>query len=229
MSDPKPEHTRHEIKFNARASELARVAQWVQAHAAGFLEPYPQRRVNNVYFDTFELFAFAENLSGASRRSKVRYRWYGDTFDPPKGVLEVKRRRSGVGWKLSYQACGTSFEKRSWSEIRAALRASLPAAGRVWLDANPAPAIINRYDRRYFVSGSGKVRLTLDCNQQVFDQRLHGRPNLRRRANMPDSLVVELKFAQAAWREASSIVQGIPFRLSRNSKYVIGVRCGDGL
>jgi hypothetical protein len=224
VSFPELEDLRYEVKFVAHASERPAVQQWVRNHWAGFVQPYPDRRVNNVYFDSYELSAFHENLSGTSRRSKVRWRWYGETNQPERGTLEVKRRRGGLGWKLSYRTAGFDLESLSWRDIRAALRAELEPGGRVWLDANPLPVLVNRYRRRYFASGDNAVRLTVDWDQQVYDQKLRSRPNLHRRANLPDTLVVELKFRVGEHNHASAMIQGLPLRLSRNSKYVVGVQ-----
>ena len=223
-SGPPLDRLRHEIKFVAHASERAAVLQWVRNHWAGFSQPYPDRDINNVYFDSFELSAFHENLSGTSRRSKVRWRWYGSTTSPERGTLEVKRRRGGLGWKLSFRTGGSDLAQGSWQRLRQRIRDDLDAPARIWLDANPLPVLINRYRRRYFASGDGAIRLTVDWQQQVYDQKLRSRPNLRRAANLPDTLVVELKFPVSEYHRASAIVQGLPLRLSRNSKYVIGVQ-----
>ena len=93
---------RHEIKFVTSPLSMLWIENWVRSHPAGFFEPYPSRQVNNVYFDGFGLGAYQENLSGASSRDKVRLRWYGEVEDAESGVIEVKRRRSGLGWKLSF-------------------------------------------------------------------------------------------------------------------------------
>ena len=224
MPDPPLELLRYEIKFVATARERDGLLQWVRSHWAGFGEPYPPRRINNVYFDSYALTTFHENLSGTSRRSKVRWRWYGETRAPERGTLEVKRRRGGLGWKLSYRTGGIDLEGCSWREARDAIRTALPATGRIWLDAHPLAVLVNRYQRRYFLSGDGAVRLTVDWDQQVYDQKLRSRPNFVRRANLPDTMVVELKFPVSEHAHAKSIVQGLPLRLSRNSKYVIGVQ-----
>ena len=215
---------RYEVKYCARATDLHRLLHWVKHNRAGFGEPFPLRQVNNVYFDTYDHFAYTENISGASQRSKVRYRWYGEVDAPERGSLEVKRRRGGVGWKLSYPTGSVPLAGVPWRHFRHALRAQLPAEARIWLDANPQPVLINRYRRRYFLSGDGRVRLTVDWDQRVYDERHCATPNLTRPANMPDTLVVELKFDRADRQLANRYAQGIPIRLSRNSKYVIGVQ-----
>ena len=220
-----PDVFRYEVKYVARTSELHRLLAWIKTAAAGYSEPFPSRQINNVYFDTFDYFAYAENLSGASSRSKVRFRWYGAVDRPDEGTLEIKRRRSGVGWKLSYGVGPVPVgDVASWRVFRNALRQQLPPEACMWLDANPQQILINRYQRRYFVSRDGRIRLTVDWNQRVYDQRFRHAPNLVRAANTPDTLVVELKFDRSDRRLANQYAQGIPIRLSRNSKYVIGVQ-----
>jgi hypothetical protein len=219
-----PDDLRYEVKYVARATELQRILTWVKNHQARFTEPFPQRQVNNVYFDTFDHFAYLENLSGASARSKVRFRWYGEMDAPEQGTLEVKRRRASVGWKLSYRVGEVPLAGVSWRRFRRALREQLPGDARIWFDANPQPILINRYRRRYFLSGDERVRLTVDWDQRVYDERHCTTPNLTRLANLPDTLVVELKFDRDDRKIANRYAQGIPLRLSRNSKYVIGVQ-----
>jgi SPX domain protein involved in polyphosphate accumulation len=219
-----PERARHEVKFTTQPDRYHDVAQWVRLHPAGFHSTYPPRRVNNIYFDDFRLVAYHENLVGESARSKVRLRWYGETLQPEFGVLEVKRKRNLAGWKLSYGTGPIDLEKDTWRVIRRKLRATLSGQGRLWLDANPQPVLINRYEREYFVSRDDRIRVTLDSQQRVYDQRFGERPNVTRRANLPETVVVEFKFDRADFQLGSRAIQGLPVRASRNSKYVIGVQ-----
>lgn len=224
MTASVPERARHEVKFTSVPVSYGELLQWVRMHPAGFHSPYPPRRVNNVYFDDFPLVAYHENLVGESARSKVRLRWYGHTVHPGKAVLEVKRKRNLLGWKLSFPTGPIDLESDPWRAIRHKLRGSLDPQARLWLDANPQVVLVNRYDREYFVSRDGRVRVTLDAHQRVFDQRFGERPNLTRPANLPDTVVVEFKFAREHRRDGSRAIQGLPVRASRNSKYVIGVQ-----
>lgn len=224
MSDRIRANARHEIKFVSSATRRHDLEQWIRLHRAGFRVAFPPRRVSNVYFDTIDLRAYCENLSGASERAKVRLRWYGETDCPESSVLEVKRRRNHVGWKLNHPAGAVDFASDSWVELRRCIRARLPMLGRLWLDAHPQPVLINRYDRKYFESPEHSVRITLDWCQTVFDQRFKSRPNLRHKANLPDTLVVEIKFERVDHMLGAEVIQGIPIRVSRNSKYMIGVQ-----
>jgi hypothetical protein len=223
MSEKPPEDARYEIKFVADSIRYHELERWILMNPAGFHTSFPPRQVNNVYFDTPDLFAYAENLSGASSRSKVRLRWYGATHHPEKTVLEIKRRRNHLGWKHRFPGGPMDFDHQTWRELRSDLRKSLTPAGRVWLDESPQPVLINRYFRQYFESPEGGLRATLDFRQQVYDQRLKSRPNLRFRANLPDTLVVEIKFGRHDHSLGSEVIASLPVRVSRNSKYMIGV------
>ena len=88
---------------------------------------------------------------------------------------------------------------------------------------NPNPVLINQYDRQYFVTNDDVIRLTIDRNQSVWDQRYKPDPNYQHRANLCRTLVVEIKFDRAEQTYASQIIQGIPVRVSRHSKYMVGV------
>jgi SPX domain protein involved in polyphosphate accumulation len=218
---PNPEF-RNEVKFVARSSERHSVAHWIRENAAGFRCHHPDRQVNNIYFDTYDYSAYRENLSGVSRRAKVRFRWYGETDTPESGVLEIKRRRGRIGWKDTHPVGGLGLDDR-WSKIRRSLRSQLSAPWKLWFDSHPQPVLINRYRRRYFVSGDARIRVTLDWDQRVFDQRRRNTPNLERASNAVELLVVEFKFAPDDHPQASRCIQGIPLRVSRNSKYTGGV------
>ena len=85
MNHKVPQDTRNEIKFIASSQQYDHLLKWVKLHPAGFYTNYPDRRVNNIYFDSHDYKAYADNLTGASFRAKVRYRWYGSSLTPARG------------------------------------------------------------------------------------------------------------------------------------------------
>jgi len=229
MSVTVPSDARLEIKFVADERYEQLLESWFAGHPACFAEPFPARWVNNVYFDTYDYLAFRQNLSGASQRYKVRYRWYGEHGLPDRGSLEVKCKRNFYGWKIRYprdEAPSQAGDR--WRDIRRRLAERLPAAGRTWLAANPQPVILNRYHRRYLVTHDQRVRATIDTRLCVYDQRYKPHPNLSHAANLQRLLVVELKFERSERERASRLVEGLPLRVSRHSKYVTGVQSVRG-
>lgn len=216
---------RHEIKFAAYAIERAGLEHWIRMHPAGFINPYPDRAVNNIYFDTWDYRAYADNIAGVSERSKVRYRWYGNSLGPDAGSLEVKQKRNHFGWKLRYAVAEAPYhEGYSWHDVRMAMRAHLPIDAQLWLLQNPLPVMINRYNRQYFATTDGSIRVTIDTSQRVYDQRMGNRPNFTRAGITQDTLVVEFKFSRAHRRDAVRILENIPLRVGRHSKYMNAVR-----
>ena len=212
---------RHEVKFAAYALEYDRLVYWLHLHFAGFVTPYPARQVNNVYFDTWDYRAYAENLAGVSERSKVRYRWYGDSGGPAAGTLEVKQKRNHFGWKQRYPVTESPWQPgEGWAAVRSALRTQLPHRGRLWLDQNQLPIMINRYQREYFVTADNRIRVTIDRRQQIYDQRYGNELNLDRVAITQDSLVVEFKFSRGDRQDAVGILADMPLRIGRHSKYM---------
>lgn len=221
-----PEDARLEIKFASYRDKLEQVLKWIHLHRSAFSSPHPDRWVNNVYFDTYNNAAYVQNLSGASSRVKVRYRWYGRKQQPSPGVLEVKCKRNFFGWKKRFSCpdLPSSVAGKDWRGIEKCMSEALPHEGRLWLQTYPAPTILNRYLRRYFVSRDEKVRVTVDTDQAVWDQRFRSTPNYDQEARMPDTLVVEVKFARHDRELASDIIQTLPIRVSRHSKFMNGVR-----
>lgn len=216
---------RHEVKFAAYVIEYDRLRHWLRLHPEGFISAYPDRQVNNVYFDTFDYRAYAENLAGVSERSKVRYRWYGDSSGPAAGTLEVKQKKNHFGRKQRFAVATPPWRAgRGWREVRRELRAGLPAAGRLWLDSNPLAIMLNRYRREYYCTADGAVRVTIDTRQQVFDQRYGDVLNLERPAVMQDTLVVEFKFSRDDRQRAVAMLQGFPLRIGRHSKFMNAAR-----
>ena len=224
MNDPNREQVRHEVKFAAPAETLDWLETHLRTHSAAFRVAFPARRVNNLYFDSFDLHALSDNLAGVSQRRKLRLRWYGDDFQPARAQFEVKVRRNRLGLKRVHPVDGLpAFDRASWREISARVRAQLPDELRILFDAAPQPTLINHYRRRYYVSADERVRLTLDSDPVAYDQLLYGRPNVRMKTNLPPTLVVEAKFAPEHLDDARRAIEKLPLRLTRNSKYAIGV------
>jgi hypothetical protein len=230
MSHGVPNIARREVKFIAYDTRHHTLLHWLHVNPAGFIPPYPDRWVNNIYFDTHDCAAYAENLSGVSSRNKVRYRWYGGSRKPTAGILEIKLKRNCFGWKLRFKVNKTPYQLGgSWRTIRQLISDQLPAPGKKWLEANPVPVFINRYFRRYLISGDRRIRVTIDSQQGVWEQRLKPFPNFTHPANLPKISVVEFKFDRKDHDLASQFIQGMPIRADRHSKYVTGVRAIRGL
>jgi SPX domain protein involved in polyphosphate accumulation len=224
-----PADSRYEIKFVAPELEYPRLLLWLRQHPSCFFNEYPDRQVNNVYFDSHNHRSYEDNISGASSRIKVRYRWYGTSVEPAKGCLEIKCKRNQFNWKIIYEVDGVfSGREKSWRDMQSHLTEQLPVEARHWLKVNPVPVLINRYQRKYFATKGRKVRVTLDSDLCIFDQTRSSNPNYSFQANIPKTFVLEVKFPRELRETASHIIRDIPIRVSRHSKYIVGFHSING-
>lgn len=225
------EGARYEVKFVTAEHNLQLILNWIKLHTKGFKIPYADRRVNNIYFDKHNYYAYSENISGASVRHKVRYRWYGESELPIAGKLEIKCRRNVFGWKKVFDVSNMvdlENSPRSMDTFRKSLLSNLTKGERLWLENNPHPVMLNRYKRKYFISGDSKVRITVDTDLAVYDQRYKPYVNTNRKANIPKTIIIEVKCDRENRDLLSQVISGIPIRVSRNSKYVNAVTCLNG-
>ena len=221
--DLSSDNARYEVKGVTAFHGLPQVEEWIWTHSVGFHPEYPQRQVNNIYFDDHDLGCWQTNVAGVTPRNKVRMRWFGEAKLPTAGQLEIKYKQNNLGWKFRYQAPGLRLESLTWLDAVSEIKKAVPEEGRMWLDSTPNPILINRYQRRYFVSADARIRITLDCDLSFFDQTRDPSPNLDRASPSEDVLVLELKFSPCYRAMASEVLRDIPVRVSRFSKYVVGV------
>jgi hypothetical protein len=221
MVDPAAAAMRYERKFVILDVGVAEMEAVIRFHPAVFSEIYHPRVVNNIYFDTPSLEHYHANVRGIAQRVKCRIRWYGKSVGPiGRPTLELKRKQGLLGSKESHPL--QPFELDDRFDARHVLEKSdLPATLRCDL-APLHPILMNRYRRRYFLSHDRKYRLTLD-SELVF--RTVGPGVSRFPAWVPSDgrVVVELKFGVGGEDGASRIATRFPFRLTRSSKYVLGI------
>ncbi|MEL6657761.1 MAG: polyphosphate polymerase domain-containing protein [Bacteroidota bacterium] len=204
---------RYERKYRIESIPIPWIEQVLRAHPAGFRPLYPQRQVNNIYFDTPALDEFYQNVSGTPQRRKHRMRWYGGTTAQlPKTVFEVKIKDNELGSKES-QALGDAL----WTDLPAHFE-QIPAMRYLPL----RPVLVNSYERTYWGTANGKFRITLDWNMRFAPFSWAAPPPHLH--YLPDQAVVlELKYEQEYDEEANAIFAHLPFRLTKNSKYVTGI------
>lgn len=216
---------RKERKFVIEGYSLPQVEAVVRSHPALFSQPFPPRYINNIYFDTLEYQNYHDNVMGAMERSKFRIRWYGEQYGPVrKPVLEVKIKKGLAGTKKYAPLIPTTLERGfTVNDVKAWLEESDLSPEFAEAVKYLQPTLLNRYRRKYFLSANKKFRLTLD-NQLYYTHIPRLRGFFVRQETEHDKVVMELKYDTEMDGEASWITEGFPFRLSKNSKYVIGVK-----
>lgn len=221
---------RRELKIFVDGEDVAWARRVIRLHPAGFVPTYPPRWINSVYFDSPGLDNYEDNVAGIGNRRKTRIRWYGELAGGSPPILEVKVRKNGMGWKIRYPL-GTldPIGRHAFEEIGAAVDAVVEPIDALVVREDRHAILANRYSREYFRSADGQCDLTLDAGFRFFDQRYATRPNLTRAVPFDRGMVIELKFAAGLEPSVRRISSSFPYRLTKSSKYVIGVQSCFGV
>jgi hypothetical protein len=211
---PSDASARYERKYFVEHLPLEAVLQAVRLHPASFRSLYPPRWVNNLYFDTPDLSAFRDNAAGVPERRKYRLRWYGRPFDAlANPILEVKSKQGELGTKHSIALPPGPYVLPGTEGLLAAVWARLPQGKGL------QPTLFNAYHRSYWAAAAGRFRLTVDTALQFGAYRCSPGPWLT--ARLP-GIILELKYS-AEEDGSDFILQHLPFRQTKSSKYVQGV------
>lgn len=210
---------RYERKFIIPYLDKKEMLQVILANTYFFREIFYKRQVNNIYFDTFDMDSYFDNVLGNSDRTKIRIRWYGDIKEAKKPVLELKIKQGLVGTKKRYPlkafkiGCSMDEMQRNFKE------SNLPEELLERMKTQRF-SLVNNYKRSYFLSACGKFRVTLDSEMSYWGLLNNNSLSLLKKIEN-DYLVLELKYEVK--EDAELVSSQFPFRMTKNSKYVTGV------
>ncbi len=224
VTNQQPEELRFERKFLITDHASAEVKQLLKYHPAAFSEIFYERTINNIYFDTLGFSNYYDNVEGETERLKVRIRWYGDLFGKiEKPILELKIKKGLLGKKDSYNllpfTLDTNFSKEQI--INAIAAADMPVHVRD-LMLSLQPALLNRYTRTYYLSEDKKFRITIDRDLTYYKIGYWHNTFLNKSVDH-QATVLELKYDASMETEAKIIGNGLPFAMTKNSKYLQGI------
>lgn len=209
---------RYERKYRIENQSLAFVEQMVRHHPRGFRTLFPDRQINNIYFDTPGMTCYKENVAGIAERKKYRVRWYGNLMETEgtDNQLEIKIKNNALGDKKRYSF--PSFLMRDWRQLGSVV------AGELSHQVSLIPTLLNSYQRSYYGLPTKKFRITIDrklgyCPLIQENQQ----PEIR---HLDEAIIVEIKYDESLETEADQVLQYIPFRATKNSKYVTGIETG---
>jgi SPX domain protein involved in polyphosphate accumulation len=210
---------RYERKYRVESFSPEVVRQVVRNHPASFRKIFPDRQINNIYFDTANLVAYNENVDGVAERRKFRVRWYGeDVFNIKKPKLEIKIKNNLLGAKETYPAIDFKLD-----DLKPLAQSIIEHSK---LKLSFIPTLINSYQRSYYGTANGDFRITIDSDLRYFSM-INSRGFVRYNIK-DDATVLELKYEEDKEELAEDIFQYIPFRYSKSSKYVTGMNLTTG-
>lgn len=214
--------SRYEVKFITNQENYDSVMLWIKSSILSFKKSYPDRIVNNIYFDDLNFENFHDNVVGISKRRKVRYRWYQNSNTILPGYLEIKSKQNNLGSKQLYKIDNVDFDiNGSWEIFINFLKTKLTKNSNIYLE-NLRAVLFNSYHRKYFESQNKKIRITVDQKQKFYKQNSSLRPNFTRPNPSLDVITIEIKAEQKYQELVSKLLNNIPFRQTKYSKYVVG-------
>lgn len=200
------------------------IEDWLAGHITPFARPYPDRWINNVYYDTGNLDCLLDNVAGLPNREKLRLRWYGLDEEPENCVMEIKKKRNKLVEKIAAPCRKFTLSQLPEIDPLALLepdaKADLVRAAACCIQ----PTLMNRYHRRYFVSQDKRVRVTIDRDLSFWDMRGGGAVDHADISYKTYSTIMEFKLAPEDREICSELMAGLPLTASRCSKYAVGMQ-----
>jgi len=211
---------RYEMKFVLNESQLSHLFNLAKQN--GFKRHFPKRTVNSLYFEDFKFSSVKDNISGISKRKKLRLRWYDKDNTSPS--LEIKKRLGRIGNKIKIKTSfinGDEVEKMNSNEIKKVLNRNLNNKNQFLIDPNLHPLLLVRYDREYFISSQG-LRLTIDKNICFSSVSKFNSIKTKKKFNY-NKKIVEIKFPIEQKQTLIKILKKTDLIPTRHSKYLVGI------
>ena len=215
------QNARYERKFFLTELNDKQLETVIKLHPAIFSEIYHERQVNSLYFDNHSLDFYQHNVQGSQERLKIRLRWYDDLENALDPNLEFKIKVGLLGSKETI-ACQNFSSAGDLPTIHDLLIGENNFASLTKHKLkNLQPVLLISYFRRYFQSADKKYRLTIDRDlrfYQINNNQISWNTKLQINAT-----ILELKYDQQNDAEADKISSFFPFRMTKSSKYVLGM------
>jgi len=205
---------RYERKYKIDDISLALLKQAILLHPASFTKIYPDRQINNIYFDTIGLHTFHQNVDGVAERKKYRVRWYNtEVGNIQQPQFEIKARYNQLGTKKIVPV--STFNLHHLTPLIKTVNQHSQTFNEL------RPVLLNSYMRSYYGTRDGQYRITIDRNLRYFSF-LTGQ-KFYRHSVTDAGMVLEIKYDENLDDSTDRILQHIPFRQTKSSKYVTGV------
>ena len=209
---------RYERKYVTDKLKVEELEDYVLSHPGLFRPIYYPRQVISIYFDTEELDYYHQNILGVQQRRKVRVRWYEHGSQISAMQIEVKIREGEVMKKAKF-FLSKKVAEVDLDEIRRLMEKKL--MGLVAEVDLLKPVVVAGYERRYFLSKSLGVRITLDDDLRF---QAMGDWQAGRITSEWDLKVLECKYGIESDFEFVRVAERLPLRVSKSSKYMMGVQ-----
>ena len=212
---------RYERKYCFKQSDYFSLVSHLTSN--GFAIKYPKRVVSSVYFDTLDFRLFTLSQAGIKNRSKKRFRWYSNQIMPK---FENKIKQDETSFKDDYITNLDNEDDISVNYLCPLSKLNYDIVIPKKINQIYFPNISIAYERDYFLSNCGGLRVTLDTNINFSPIHFVG-DHSKISCWMPYSKsILELKYDlkfRGCSEAISSILDNLKLCLSKNSKYCQGI------
>ena len=216
---------RIEYKMLLSKIDLSLLKTYVHSVPYFFRKNYSDRFVNSIYYDSLNFQCLEDNLSGVSQRYKSRLRWYHKINEMKNSCLEFKIKNGVLGTKHKMPlALNLNLLNSSHSQIVQSISKSLPIDDSIIYQYNCNPIVIIRYYRSYYESSIKNIRITIDRDFEFYSQLKFNKINILFKRSPVHLMILEIKFSQKHSDCVEDIIQYLPYRVTKCSKYTLAVQ-----
>ncbi len=219
------QNERFEYKIFLTGGDEKILEEYVYSIPYLFKRSFKDRFVNSIYYDTINYKALNENLSGVSQRYKTRLRWYNKLNKTNNFFLEFKIKKGVVGSKhIIPIELNLNLDSIKHTELITKVSNHLSDNDNLIFNyCSHNPVVLVRYKRSYYESKTYNIRITVDQGIRYYPQQLSNNLNISYNSKTHVNIILELKYMDNNHDVISDIVQYLPYRFTKSSKYVMGV------
>ena len=168
---------RYEKKYTFSMRDLEIIRDDIKKSKLAFNTTFPDRLNHSIYFDSFNYDDAMENISGLSKRYKVRLRWYSEPNnfvidEKTKFQLEIKLKRNALGEKIVHSInLPRKILYSTELNIINYITNQLPIEHRPYLNHCTNLSLGVFYRREYLMSKGIDIRATIDTEINYWNPR----------------------------------------------------------
>ena len=185
-----------------------------------FNEIFYKRKINTIYFETNNLDDLLDTINGEKSRSKLRFRWYGKTFNSSaKPVLENKIKINNQNYKIKQNLNEFNFsDSITIQDIEDNIKSTYIADDKTFTKYKVRkPNIFISYFRKYYKYKN--IRITLDTrlksNSFYRKKKIFKNDFLREKKFS----IVEIKYLDKDFEDVKKLSKKFKNRFTKFSKY----------
>lgn len=203
---------RFERKFILRDLNNIEIISSLFHSKCNFIEQFPERTVNSIYFDNHRYDSVHQNLDGVNDKIKFRVRWYGEKSLIVKPILEMKIKKdfqSIKKTKIIESIDNADYNLDSINQINKEVNKIL--------NYNLKPVVSTHYKRIYLNSLQHDIRATIDYDLHYHNVNFFFKNDFEKQLKYK---ILELKYKSLNENHLKDLFDLKNLRVTKSSKYI---------